>query len=83
MLLCSCSGDYTIKRRADIPNNDVDCNAKNYKVIDLIMILNKTLNPQSHGMAALHELPRLILLALLRASAQGKVNCSKVMEMNM
>lgn len=28
----SCSGDYTIKRRADIPNNEVDCNAKNYKV---------------------------------------------------
>lgn len=27
-----CSGDYTIKRRADVPDKDVDCNAKNYKV---------------------------------------------------
>lgn len=26
------SGDYTIKRRAAIANNDVDCNKKNYKV---------------------------------------------------
>jgi len=28
-----CAGEFVIKRRADIPGNDVDCNAKNYKVL--------------------------------------------------
>lgn len=71
--LCVCSGDYTIKRRADIQGQDVNCNAKNYKVrhISATCAHTHTHTVVTSRMAFIPDLASLLPEACLEASSLG------------